>query len=445
MSEELKLLTEGSTMSETVLLRFLESGLVNVGGDDAKLEKLQATAAAVSAILKKTPSKVPSYALIAFDPDAPAADPVVVEVLASLKEQWPTYVNTFASAPISVLRAIILDALIEAAREDDRVAIAVAANARNVLPFMETGNEYAIWVEVVDDIESNVDGRAEEEWSTPSNIEIPQLQPEAVAEIKIGNSTVTVNRDGLKQNFRTAARANNQYPQNNPQGWANNFGDLFADALADVLDEISANAKVGAVNVSVPLQQLTSKVSNYVTEAMKAFSSATFGLQRRTNLIWWKQALYSPSKQRSYRAFPRTTAAALMALDLYQQIPMFSPASVSAFLEEAVHSLPATQGSEQRALIEILREASIDVSLDVLRVEAAKLFAIPSGRSPLLALVAHPEKMNGLKEAELRAITGVPLDVLISDAQWASWLFRDLQSGRATKEQPKKRGAKGAA
>ena len=39
---------EGSTMSETVLLRFLESGLINVGGDDAKLEKLRATAEAVS-------------------------------------------------------------------------------------------------------------------------------------------------------------------------------------------------------------------------------------------------------------------------------------------------------------------------------------------------------------------------------------------------------------
>lgn len=432
-------------MSETVLLRFLGSGLINVGGDDAKLEKLQGTAAAVSAILKKAPSKVPSYALIAFDPDAPAGDPVVVEVLASLKELWPTYVNTFASAPISVLRAIILDALVEAAREDERVAVAVAANARNVLPFMETGNEHRIWVEVVNEIESSVDRRAEEEWSTPSNIDIGQLQPEAVAEIKISNSAVAVNRDALKQNFRTAARANNQFPQNNPQAWANNFGDLFADALADVLDDISAKAKVGAVNLSVPLQQLSSKVSTYVTEAMKAFGSATFGLQRRTNLIWWKQALYSPSKQRSYRTFPRTTAAALMALDLNQQLPMFSPASVSAFLEEAVHSLPANQGSEQRTLIEILREACVDASLDVLRVEAAKLFAIPSGRSPILALVAHPEKLNGLTDEELRAITGVSLEVVIGDAQWASWLFRDLQSGRATKEQPKKRGGKGAA
>jgi hypothetical protein len=143
-------------MSETVLLRFLETGLVNVGGDDSKLEKLQAATTAVSSLLKKTPSKVPSYSLIAFDPNAPASDPVIIEVLANLKESWPTYVNTFASTPIAVLRAMILDALVEAANEDERVAVAVAACARNILPFMETGNESAIWVEVVNEIEARV-------------------------------------------------------------------------------------------------------------------------------------------------------------------------------------------------------------------------------------------------------------------------------------------------
>jgi GTPase-associated system helical domain len=203
-------------MSETVLLRFLESGLINVGGDDSKLEKLRATAAAVSGILKKAPSKVPSYSLIAFDSDAPSTDPVIVEVLANLKQLWPTYVNTFASAPIQVLRAIILDALVEAEREDERAAVAVAANARNVLPFIETGNESAIWADVVNEIEAAVDSRAEQEWSTPSSIEIGRLQLVAIAAIKITNSVVRVNRDILKQKFTAAAQGNGNWPQHNP-------------------------------------------------------------------------------------------------------------------------------------------------------------------------------------------------------------------------------------
>jgi len=432
-------------MSETVLLRFLSSGLVDVGGDDAKLGKLQSTSAAVALVLKKAPSKVPNYSLIAFDDKAPNDDPVIVEVLDALKALWPTYVNTFASTPIAVLRAIILDAIVEAAREDDRVAVGFSASARNILPFMETGNERSIWVDVVNEIEAAVDSRAEQEWATPSNIEVGQLQIGSLPPIKIANLAVVVKRDSLKQKLTTAAQGNGTYPQNNPTVWAQNFGNSFADAISDILDEISTNAKIAPVNLTAPLEQLATSVSSYMVQSMQAFSGATAGLQRRTNLIWWKQALFSPSKQKSYRAFPISIASALMALDLYQQIPMFSPASVSAFLEEAVRSLPPSPGTGQRLLKEVLKEACESSTLDVVRSEAAKLFPNPVGRSPILALIAHPETFSGLKDDDLRRIIGVPLDVRVGDAQWASWLFRDLQAGRSTKEQPKKRGSKGTA
>ena len=71
-------------MSDSVLLRFLSGGLINVGGDDTKLEKLQATSQGVAGISKKHPSKVPNYSLIAFDPEAPPDDPVALEVLVIL-------------------------------------------------------------------------------------------------------------------------------------------------------------------------------------------------------------------------------------------------------------------------------------------------------------------------------------------------------------------------
>jgi hypothetical protein len=282
-------------MSETVLLRFLASGLVDVGGDDAKLAKLQATSAAIAVGLKKAPSKVPNYSLVAFDSNAPIADPVVIEVLNSLKELWPTYVNTFASTPVTVLRAIILDALVEAAREDERVAVAFSASARNILPFMETGNEFSIWVDVVNEIEATVDSRAEQEWATPANIQVGQMQIDAFPPIKIANSAVTVKRDSLKQKLTTAAQGNGTWPQNNPSGWAQNFGNSFADVISvisDILDEISTNAKVAPVNLAAPLEQLSTGVSSYIVQSMQTFSGATSGLQRRMNLIWWKQALF---------------------------------------------------------------------------------------------------------------------------------------------------------
>ena len=56
-------------MSDDILLRFLQNGLINVGGDDAKLKKLQDTANILSAVLQKNPAKTTAFALTAFDPD----------------------------------------------------------------------------------------------------------------------------------------------------------------------------------------------------------------------------------------------------------------------------------------------------------------------------------------------------------------------------------------
>jgi hypothetical protein len=58
------------------------------------------TSAELTVVLKKNSEKTLAFSLIAFDPEAPVSDPVVVEALDVLKRQWPTYVNTFEGVPI---------------------------------------------------------------------------------------------------------------------------------------------------------------------------------------------------------------------------------------------------------------------------------------------------------------------------------------------------------
>lgn len=154
-------------MSEDPLLRFLSSGLIDVGGDDAKLEKLRSTVADLASTLKKAPERAVSYALVAFDPLAPADDPVMVEVLIALQKRWETYANTFAGPPVAVVRAMLLSALLRAATENDGIAVAFVNLARNVLPFVEAGDEQPVWADVVTEVERQVDHRAEREWMTP--------------------------------------------------------------------------------------------------------------------------------------------------------------------------------------------------------------------------------------------------------------------------------------
>jgi GTPase-associated system helical domain len=116
-----------------------------------------------------------------------------------MKTRWPTYSNTFSGIPIAVVRGIMLDALVQAASDNEKVAIGFASAARNVLPFVELGGEREIWRSVVTEIEGSVDERAEAEWATPEAIRVDKLKFSKPAPITIASL-------GPKSQARLAAR-----------------------------------------------------------------------------------------------------------------------------------------------------------------------------------------------------------------------------------------------
>lgn len=441
-------------MATSILIRFLGAGLINVAGDDAKLDKLSDTAGDLALALKKSPSKAAPFALIAFDPEAPADDPVIREAVEALQKRWATYVNTFSGTPVAVIRAILLDALVQTAEDDDKVGVAFVTSARNTLPFMEAGNERAIWADVVADIERRVDARAEAEWATPESISIPALTFSAPEAIEISTSQTKIDKAVLAQRIGAAAGPNNAagqptggnpyWPHNQPQAWAGEFGPRMADAIGEALGALAKGFQFGPIDLSGPLKSLAQTVSTHVDGTLKAMSGAMAGLQRRTNLIWWKEALYSPSARASYRGMPPSAAAALMAFDLHQQVPTFSPASVAAFLHEAVLSLPSLDPAAGRPIRDLLEEAVNAPELAPLREAAAQLVQDLVGRGPVLALLGHGADRSTLDDNSFRAKVGVPAATSLTVPEWATWLFRELQAARAAQEGSgaKKRGRK---
>ncbi|MCA6115203.1 hypothetical protein J6524_09865 [Bradyrhizobium sp. WSM 1738] len=434
-------------MSEDVLLRFLDGGLIDVGGDDAKLEKLRATATDLATSLGAEPSKATAFALVAFDPEAPADDPVVHEALAALKRRWTTYVNTFSGVPISVVRAMLLDALMQASAADDRVGVAFVSSARNALPFMEAGNEQAIWTDVVTEIETRIDARSESEWATPSSITVPRVAFELPQTTAPKAKATQLNRENIKTRMRAAVGPHFNSPQQGnvatggnphwPQAnapWVTEFGERMGEALAEVIEASAKQFAVEPPNLSTPFKALLSAVTNYVDTTLQAVTGATTGLQRRTNLLWWKEALFSPSARVSYRDLPLPVAATLMAFDLHQQVPSFSPASVAAFLSEAVGTLPSLDRQKTYPLTEIVTVVQKHPALSILRTAAKALVAPPVGRGPVVSLIAYPDAVGSEIEPEFRRLTGVPADVKITLPQWATWTFRELLAGRAARE-----------
>lgn len=434
-------------MEQEFLLKFLEIGTIDLKGDDTKLEKLRSTAKDLAASIRKNPSKTISYTMVAADPNIPAIDPTLEEAMVHLRKQWETVSNAFSTRPVGILRAVLLDAIMQAARADDAIAVAFVNTARNALSHAETSDEAEIWREAISEIESKVDARAEAEWATPEMITVDPLQYKPTAPVAVDYEAPTVDRSTLRDSVYSAAGpwgANNPNPHqsNSPQHWAPGFADRMTAAIAEAINGMAEDLAPVPVDLSGPLSMLAKAVTAHVEKALSSFSSATAGLQRRTNLLWWKEALYSPSAHESYLDLPPFEASALMALDLHEQVPTYSPASVSAFLREAIRSLPVIgdgKNNGERDVAGLVDDARKIAFMQPLRALAAKYTTEPVGRGPLLSLIGHLRSSGAIEAITLRTLGGVDASTNMTPAEWGTYLFRELQSARAVSESQTKR------
>lgn len=427
-------------MSREYLMRFLEIGAIDLKGDDTKLEKLRATAKDLSAVLKKAPAKTVCFTMAAADPGIASDDPTIQEAMAALRKQWETVSNAYARPPVAILRAILLDAIVLVARLDDAISVAFVNTARNALAQAETSDEEAVWREAVGEIEAKVDARAEEEWATPEMIEVEALNyavpPVTPQKMKVP----AVDRETLQTLIHRASGpwggdGSNQYGSNSPQQWSSSFAEKMSAAIADALETMAKGLTPTPVDLAGPLSALATAVGTHVQMALESFGGATAGLQRRTNLLWWKEALYSPSAHESYLDLPPYEAAALMALDLHEQVPTYSPASVSSFLKEAISCLPVNQAdadSGKREVALLVQDARTNAFMQPFRNLAAQYVQAAEGRGPLLSVIGHPQNPGVIDAGQLRALVGIDATAKMTPAEWGTYLFRELQSARAT-------------
>ncbi len=371
--------------------------------------------------------------------------------MTALRKQWETVANAFSGRPVAILRAILLDATVQAARADDAIAVAFVNTARNALAYAETSDEAEVWREAVSEVETKVDVRAEAEWATPEMVTVDPLRYTPPSPVSAHYDAPTVDRKELQAKIYSAAgpwgpnNPNQHQPQSNPQQWSNVFADKMSVIIAEALDGMAEEIAPVPVDLSGPLSALAKAVSAHVDNTLASFSGATAGLQRRTNLLWWKEAMYSPSAHASYLDLPPFEASALMALDLHEQVPTYSPASVPTFLREAIRCLPVKEGDEgnvERDVASLVRDARTTTFMQPFRTLAAQYAPAPAGRGPLLSLIGHPQDLGSGKETTLRALSGLDASTKMTPSEWGTHLFRELQAARSTNESSTKRSRK---
>ena len=424
-------------VSTEVLVLFLKKGLIDLGGSDEKLVKLVSTSAELGNILEQTPSKVLSYILVALDPQVSKDDPIVKEALSVLEENWTTYFNTFSGIPTQVVRALLLQAIVNKSEKNQQVAIAFVSIARNVLSLVGVGNEDDVWPDLILSIEQELNHQAEAEWAAPESITVEEFSYTPSKSIKLPSKDVTLDRESLQSGIEKASGPNNPKAEvtsgnnvwpNSGEAWVHKFTPLITTAIADVIDTAFAEVQV---DFSKPLKELSTAVANHIDSALGSVSGATIGLQRRTSLIWWKESFYSPSAFSSYRQMPTNIAAIVMAFDIFNQVPTCSPASVTAFLYESVLSLSTDEVTGQIELAGLIKEIQQSDYTIPFSHYLDDLLTKDQGRGLLLSLLKHSSRSSSPNAEGFRNLTGLESDTQLSNSDWASWVFRELQATRA--------------
>ena len=419
-------------MPDTFLQRLLNEGhLRDLGEDETRFDALTKAVQDLSADLATDGGRgqaIP-FTIVALDEAAPLADPVFERLASAIIAHWSTYGNVYkGDPPRQLLRMVALAAVQDAAESDDRVAAAAWYAAANRLAVSPTGQE--VVRAFAEDMGGRTESTATDLWKRPGGEPSFRMPPRAKAEAGSIEGFVLAKgliADEVLKALTTATTVVQVRDLNTNQNDAfNKWAAAVAPEVAAVVQsavDSGTRALVKRINeagfLSVEgIKDFAEDTGGRVREALAEAQQAWAGRDLRSDLLWWRQSLYSPSLQGSYRDLDSRRAAIAMAVDLHTLIPDFAPQSVEFVLREAVR---ACELDETLTLAEFLGEvrAHRDVWEDFYQAEA------PAGvrRAPALTAALVDE---GNPSEWLGPVASEPLPI----AEVAVWAFRELQAAR---------------
>ena len=127
---------------DDVIGQLLKAGLLkNLGDDQERANRLRAASVQLRDHYRNSArSEVPSALLAAVDEDTPADLPLLNTARDEIVEQWEMFENAYAQQdPVAILRAVVFDAVIAAARADKQISAAAWYTLRNAAGTISAG------------------------------------------------------------------------------------------------------------------------------------------------------------------------------------------------------------------------------------------------------------------------------------------------------------------
>lgn len=389
---------------------------------------------------KKIKPDIISYILVALDPKIKDSDPVVQHVETIIIKKWPAFKNSVTATndkSTTYVRAVILESLSQLSKGDAAMAALIWLTARDVIGHYQLDVEENSIRTFLQRLADQAEKNGQAAWGIS-----PKLQASKFNEVEISISAVNaaeIDEESLKEQLLDAmvhsgwsAQAgggkNPTQQGNHSWQWPKFMAEHSAIGITQVVNSalsqqaqshstISSSIKKNLDDYFAQLQPFFEDLNGSIVDSITANN-------KRSELLWWKQSLYSLSLNTSYRSFDPLNAAVCMAYDLTEQVDPIYPESLDYLLRETLKDVHGDQAAEERPLVDWLQDS---LSLHEKIQSALKDSAVQSEeRQPLLNAWANVLSLGETTHFFIE--TGIDKKAKLTISDLAVWLFHGLQA-----------------
>lgn len=407
-----------------MLQNYLNANLLSLT-DDGDFKKLKKSADDIAKKLVKSKAKIVSYTLSAIDPDISVDNADIVEVKNVIVKNWSTFATNAKDTPLTYIRAVILEAL-SGISDNINNSLLIWFASRNIVQYQKLiGKEKEIILEFISKLGNDINQKANREWALSNNDTLSKISFE-LKEI----SSYLINKETLQKYLEDASgptnsqgtanfESPNPYWSNQQQNWSHQFAPRATKGIKNAIDP-SLKAIASVVNENK--NTIQNSLNKALEQVQEEVSNRNKSLQLRSELLWWKEAGYSSSTDKSYGELDKNILGIVLAYDYSSFIPTIYPKSVDYFLKETYKGLKGSTG-------EVLTLEDFLKAVQDHKEELKSIFPEEealAGKSTLLNFI------NGLiwnkhQLAQFEELVGIPLNIKLSPTELTTWLFHDFQ------------------
>lgn len=343
--------------------------LTDLGDDEERVSKVRAAASDLAeSFLGSSRPLVPRAVLAAVDEDGSSESTPLTRAGEHLMANWETFKNAFPDTPTELLRGVALAAIAQAAEKSQEVRGAAWYSMRTARERVRSGR----WADATDQLMAH--------WQTEIDAAIEKCWSPAPASSSLRMPSVRVPAEGTTIHLNTTLRDRAQ--QTAASGNYSTFSQQLMTDFVRYMNDLIQGAEVLAGEATrrsaAQLKDFASELGARLRDAIVAHEQSVLATRLRTDVLWWRQAAFSPTLAKSYSVLQAPADVAIAAaVDLHRLVPGLAPIAlehvladlVAAFAQEDVDLSQLSASSELHLLPQAALELTPPLLIDAVQAD----------------------------------------------------------------------------